>query len=60
MKLRLTPSVRFTADLSFDQATRVERLLHDPVVARDLDAPKPDEGSGAEEDPDGEKGGDGA
>lgn len=62
VKLRLTPSVRFTADLSFDQATRVERLLHDPVVARDLDAPKPDDDGapGAEENPDGEKNGDGA
>ncbi len=36
MTLRLTPTVRFTADLSFDEAQRVETLLHDPVVVRDL------------------------
>jgi ribosome-binding factor A len=62
VKLRLTPSVRFTADLSFDQATRVERLLHDPVVARDLEEPEVEDDSGASdgEDPDQEKTGDGA
>ena len=36
VELRNVPSVRFTADPSFDAADRVERLLHDPAVARDL------------------------
>jgi ribosome-binding factor A len=34
--LRHAPTVRFAADRSFDQAFRVDELLHDPVVARDL------------------------
>lgn len=39
--LRLVPSVRFTADLSFEQASRVEALLHEPSVARDLAPAEP-------------------
>jgi ribosome-binding factor A len=56
--LRCTPSVRFTADASFDAALRIERLLHDPAVARDLDSdPGDDAESGAD---DGKDDGDGA
>ena len=40
--LRLVPTLRFEADRSFDVAERIERLLHDPAVARDL-APGADE-----------------
>jgi ribosome-binding factor A len=53
VNLRLAPTIRFTADSSFDEAVRVERLLHDPAVARDLgDAPAAD--------PDGDESDDGA
>ena len=42
VELRLVPTLRFEADRSFDVAERIERLLHDPAVARDL-APGADE-----------------
>ena len=35
--LRVTPSLRFEEDRSFDQATRIDSLFKDPSVARDLD-----------------------
>ena len=35
--LRVTPTLRFEADRSFDQATRIETLFKDPAVARDLE-----------------------
>jgi ribosome-binding factor A len=34
--LRVTPSLRFEADRSFENATRIDSLLQDPAVARDL------------------------
>jgi ribosome-binding factor A len=34
--LRVAPTVRFAADLSFERVGRIERLLHDPAVVRDL------------------------
>ena len=37
VELRVAPTVHFAPDLSFDKAERIERLLHDPAVARDLD-----------------------
>jgi len=36
MSLRYAPALSFTADTSFDYASRIERLLHDPEVQRDL------------------------
>lgn len=36
VELRHAPSVRFAVDRSFEEASRVEQLLHDPAVARDL------------------------
>ena len=42
VELRVAPTIHFAADLSFDKAERIERLLHDPSVARDL---KKDHGS---------------
>lgn len=36
VKLQFAPAIRFRADQTFEQASRIERLLHDPVVARDL------------------------
>ena len=44
VELRVAPTVHFTPDLSFDKADRIKRLLHDPVVARDL---KKDKENGA-------------
>jgi ribosome-binding factor A len=37
VKLRYTPKLRFSADSSFDYAERIEKILLDPVVAKDLD-----------------------
>lgn len=34
--LKFAPKLRFMADESFDEAGRIERLLSDPRVARDL------------------------
>ena len=34
--LRMAPTIRFRLDESFQQANRIEALLHDPAVARDL------------------------
>ena len=38
--LKFAPKLRFRPDESFDEADRIEKLLRDPKVARDLD---PDE-----------------
>ena len=35
--LKFAPKLRFRGDESFDEADRIERLLNDPKVARDLD-----------------------
>lgn len=34
--LKFAPKLRFLADESFDEADRIERLLNDPKVTRDL------------------------
>jgi ribosome-binding factor A len=36
LKLRYVPGIRFEPDRSFDHASRIEQLLHDPRVASDL------------------------
>ena len=36
VKLRVAPTLTFALDQSFDEASRVEELLHRPEVARDL------------------------
>lgn len=36
VRLRFVPKLVFAADTSFDYATRIETMLHDPVVAKDL------------------------
>ncbi|MDY0881838.1 30S ribosome-binding factor RbfA [Dongia soli] len=36
VNLRVSPQLRFRLDESFGQANRIEALLNDPVVARDL------------------------
>lgn len=35
--LKFAPKLKFRADESFDEADRIERLLRDPKVKRDLD-----------------------
>lgn len=34
--LRVTPELKFSADDALDEATRINKLLHRPEVARDL------------------------
>ncbi|WP_374384430.1 30S ribosome-binding factor RbfA [Dongia sp.] len=41
VEMRVSPQLRFKIDDSFDEASRIEKLLHDPVVRADL-AKKPD------------------
>ncbi|HVO00612.1 MAG TPA: 30S ribosome-binding factor RbfA [Candidatus Cybelea sp.] len=36
VKLQFSPTIRFKLDESFDEASRIEAVLHDPAVARDL------------------------
>lgn len=38
LDLKFTPAVKFVADQSFDEAQKIEALLHSPDVARDLDS----------------------
>jgi len=45
MQLRVVPNLSFEADLSFDEAGRIEALLRSPDVARDLS--NKDESDGA-------------
>ena len=41
LKLRFAAKLKFLGDESFDEAARIERLLRDPKVARDLGADEP-------------------
>jgi ribosome-binding factor A len=47
-RLQFAPRLSFQVDSSFDYAANIDRLLHDPAVARDLaegepqEAPEPD------------------
>ena len=47
VKMQFTPTIRFRADETFEEASRIERLLHDPSVVRDL---KKDDDSKDEDD----------
>ncbi len=38
LSLRQVPAIRFLADESFAEASKIEGILHDPAVARDLKA----------------------
>lgn len=42
--LRFAPEIRFELDRSFDNAARIDRLLHDPDVQRDLQDGEDEEG----------------
>lgn len=37
VNLKFAPEIRFVADESFDEATRIDRLLHSDKVRQDLD-----------------------
>jgi ribosome-binding factor A len=41
--MRFMPDLRFRIDEQFDEAARIDRLLHDPRVKRDLVEPKDDD-----------------
>jgi ribosome-binding factor A len=43
VKMQFTPTLRFRADETFEEASRIEKLLHDPAVARDLQKDEDDE-----------------
>jgi len=47
VKMQFTPTIRFRADETFEEASRIEKLLHDPAVVRDLSRP---ENQGDEDD----------
>jgi ribosome-binding factor A len=42
LKLKYAAKIRFESDQTFDEAARIEALLRDPKVARDLAAPADD------------------
>jgi ribosome-binding factor A len=41
--MRFMPDIRFRIDTAFDYADKIDRILRDPVVARDLGDKKEDE-----------------
>lgn len=43
LRLRFAPNLSFKRDDSFDEADRIDRLLHDPRVVADLGRPEDDE-----------------
>jgi ribosome-binding factor A len=43
VRLQFSPTIRFKLDESFEEASRIERALHDPAVARDLERDDDDE-----------------
>jgi len=49
--LRVTPEIKFMADAALEEATRINRLLHRPEVARDLASER--QGQGVALDPPG-------
>jgi ribosome-binding factor A len=53
VKLRYAPGIHFEVDRSFEHASRIDRLLHDPRVARDLVAGKGEQGGGPDPDDEG-------
>src|SRR3954470_7310070 len=55
VRMQFSPTIRFKLDESFDEASRIETILHDPAVARDLE--RHDGEDGADKDPDEQGGG---
>jgi ribosome-binding factor A len=60
VKLRYVPALRFKADTTFDYADRIETILNDPTVARDIAKGKKKESPAAfpesDDDSDGDDG----
>lgn len=52
IRLRYSPTIRFALDDSFSQADRIESLLHDSRVARDLAPADPADQLGKKDDRD--------
>lgn len=50
LKLRYAAKIRFQPDQTFEEATRIDTLLNDPRVKRDLEDRHPDEDGQPEED----------
>ena len=50
VRMQFSPTIRFKLDESFDEASRIETILHDPAVAQDLN--RDDEEDGTDEGPD--------
>ncbi|MCW2283237.1 ribosome-binding factor A [Rhodoblastus acidophilus] len=44
VNLKYAPDIRFRVDESFDNAERIDALLHSPKVAQDLAPPRDEEG----------------
>lgn len=42
INLKYAPEIRFRADETFDEAMRIDKLLHSPKVRQDLDKPDQD------------------
>ncbi len=47
MRLRVAPDVSFQGDATLEYAVKIDRLLHRPEVARDLERSAPDPGEDA-------------
>ena len=45
--LRVTPDLKFMADEALEEATRINKLLHRPEVARDLGSAEESKAQGA-------------
>ena len=48
--LRVTPDLKFLADEALEEATRINKLLHQPEVARDLETDARPQGSAPDEE----------
>lgn len=53
VKLRYAPGIAFEVDRSFEHASRIDELLHDPRVARDLVGGGSEQGDGSDSDDEG-------
>jgi ribosome-binding factor A len=52
VQLRHTPGLSFQADHSFDEAARINALLHHPRVAQDVEAEAAENNDGELPEPD--------
>jgi len=53
-QMKYMPELRFRADTSFDNFSRIDALLHSPEVARDLEDENPAKAKSSEKDGSGE------